>query len=256
MLFFSSQQDKPCRAASWHSSQTGSQLDSMSECQEELEVPATQKEAETPGPTEPLPPTPEKTTSNPEPRQPAIAQPIAPAPPTQDKVTSSNPEPAAGPAPRPTPDKGTSSDARPKKPTTAHAVAPAPTPTPDKATSSDPRPKQPTTAPPIGQSDSSAPEPRKPDPSTQAKGKQSSKTEPDDEEYRAPVEDFPPPAAVGRATLMKRLARICAPKEDGTYKVPMEIIQTHKNLETRDDVYRAFEKCGCDPVSPPRLQTV
>ena len=48
MLFFSSQQDKPCRAASWHSSQTGSQLDSMSECQEELEVPATQKEAETP----------------------------------------------------------------------------------------------------------------------------------------------------------------------------------------------------------------
>ncbi|CAE7221088.1 unnamed protein product [Symbiodinium sp. CCMP2592] len=71
---------------------------------------------------------------------------------------------------------------------------------------------------------------------------------PDEEEYEEPAKATPPPMQVTKATLMKRLARICTPKADGTYKVPMEIINTHKNLETRDEVYRAFEKCGCDPA--------
>ncbi|CAE7542527.1 unnamed protein product [Symbiodinium sp. KB8] len=87
-----------------------------------------------------------------------------------------------------------------------------------------------------------------------AQKKQAAKPEPeDDDEYRAPADEKPPPAPISKQTLMKRLARICSPKEDGTYKVPLEIIQSHKNLDTRDTVYRAFEKCGYDPVFPPRL---
>ena len=102
----------------------------------------------------------------------------------------------------------------------------------------------------------------KPDTKARPNGKDTkdpkrTKPEPeDDDEYEAPVEDHPPPPLISKATLMKRLARICAPKADGTYKVPLEIIQTHKNLDTRDEVYRAFEKCGGDPVLPSRLLTV
>ena len=232
--------------------------------QSEVDVPATQKEADTPGPTSPLPectqPTLEKdTSSNPEPSQATAAPPVAPAT-TPDKGTSSNPEPSHAAAARPvasatTPDKGTSTNPEPSQAATARPVASATTPdkgtnttTPDKGAKSDPKPKTP--AP----SKASAPEPQKP--KVIAQPKKMSKAEPDDEDYEAPVEDFPPPAAITKATLMKRLARICAAKEDGTYKVPLEIIQSHKNLETRDEVYRAFEKCGCDPVSPPRLATV
>ena len=81
------------------------------------------------------------------------------------------------------------------------------------------------------------------------------KPDDDDDEYEIPLDDKPRPLhQSARKNLMKRLARICTPKEDGTYKVPEEIIQSHKNLETRDTVYRAFEKCGYDPVQPPRLR--
>ncbi|CAE7868548.1 unnamed protein product, partial [Symbiodinium necroappetens] len=68
-----------------------------------------------------------------------------------------------------------------------------------------------------------------------------------DDEYVEPAKALEPPEPVSKKTLMKRLARICTPKADGTYKVPLEIINSHKNLETRDEVYLAFEKCGCDP---------
>ena len=39
-------------------------------------------------------------------------------------------------------------------------------------------------------------------------------------------------------------------------KLPADVIETYKNLRTRDEVYRSFEKCGCDPVCPARLRYV
>ncbi|CAE7272050.1 unnamed protein product, partial [Symbiodinium microadriaticum] len=66
-----------------------------------------------------------------------------------------------------------------------------------------------------------------------------------DEEYDPGDKPVDPPAQVNKATLMKRLARLCAPREDGTYKIPQDVIDTYKNLSSRDEVYRSFEKCGC-----------
>ena len=75
-----------------------------------------------------------------------------------------------------------------------------------------------------------------------------------DDEYVEPAEmHAPPPEQVSKKTLMKRLDRICTPKADGSYKVPMEIINSYKNLESREQVYRAFEKCGCEPDPLARL---
>ncbi|CAE7923883.1 unnamed protein product, partial [Symbiodinium necroappetens] len=68
-----------------------------------------------------------------------------------------------------------------------------------------------------------------------------------DDDYVEPEDACPPPEQVSKKTLMKRLDRICTQKADGTYKVPMEIISSYKNLESREQVYRAFEKCGCEP---------
>ena len=74
-----------------------------------------------------------------------------------------------------------------------------------------------------------------------------------EDEYDPGEDTVLPPPQVSKATLMKRLARLCAPREDGTYKIPMDVIETYKNLGSRDEVYRSFEKCGCDPVPLSRL---
>ncbi|CAE7212703.1 unnamed protein product [Symbiodinium sp. CCMP2592] len=72
-------------------------------------------------------------------------------------------------------------------------------------------------------------------------------TKDQDDEYCLGEEDeaVAPPAQVSKATLMKRLARLCTPREDGSYKIPQDVINTYKILETREQVYRSFEKCGC-----------
>ena len=85
-------------------------------------------------------------------------------------------------------------------------------------------------------------------PTSKAKAKEQ------DEEHDPGDKPVDPPAQVNKATLMKRLARLCAPREDGTYKIPLDVIDTYKNLSSRDEVYRSFEKCGCDPVPLPRLK--
>ena len=229
-MHVSFQQERPLRAASWHSSQTGSQQDLMPEPQSEMEVPATQREADTQLPASPVTTrseslakeTPASERSEPTPREgtnPAHSQPSEPGP--------SQPEAAEQAATR----TQAQSKARPP----AQSKAPPVT----KTTQLE---KPDTKARPNGK-DTKDPKRTKPEPE-------------DDDEYEAPVEDHPPPPLISKATLMKRLARICAPKADGTYKVPLEIIQTHKNLDTRDEVYRAFEKCGGDPVLPSRLLTV
>ena len=74
-----------------------------------------------------------------------------------------------------------------------------------------------------------------------------------DDEYDPGEEAIAPPEQVSKGTLMKRLARLCTPREDGSLKLPADVIETYKNLRTRDEVYRSFEKCGCDPVCPARL---
>ena len=196
----------------------------MPEPQSEMEVPATQREADTQLPASPVTAkeTPASARSEPTPREgtnPAHSQPSEPGP--------SQPEAAEQAATR----TQAQSKARPP----AQSKAPPVT----KTTQLE---KPDTKARPNGK-DTKDPKRTKPEPE-------------DDDEYEAPVEDHPPPPLISKATLMKRLARICAPKADGTYKVPLEIIQTHKNLDTRDEVYRAFEKCGGDPVLPSRLLTV
>lgn len=69
-----------------------------------------------------------------------------------------------------------------------------------------------------------------------------------DDEYDPGEEAIAPPEQVSKGTLMKRLARLCTPREDGSLKLPADVIETYKNLQTRDEVYRSFEKCGCDSV--------
>ncbi|CAE7766827.1 unnamed protein product, partial [Symbiodinium necroappetens] len=104
------------------------------------------------------------------------------------------------------------------------------------------RPSQ-STAPAASQAPpaKTAAQPKKLLPSSKAKPASGDK----DDEYDPGEEDVPPPEQVSKATLMKRLARLCTPREDGTFKIPQEVIDTYKNIRTRDEVYRSFEKCGC-----------
>ncbi|CAE7378405.1 bigA [Symbiodinium sp. CCMP2592] len=280
-LGIAGKQEKPLRATSWHSSQTGSQQDLMPESQSELEVPATQKEADTQLPASPVPAlseslgkgTPQSERSEPTPGEGTNSNP-APSQPTPEKKNTSSEPGASQPEAVEQAALGSQSKSeapavetsQPEKPDTSEAPAVAKTSQPEKPdTSKAPpvaktsQPEKPDTskAPPVAKTS----QPEKPGTNTRPTNKdtkdpKATKNEPEEDEYVAPVEDHPPPPPISKATLMKRLARICAPKADGTYKVPLEIIQTHKNLESRDDVYRAFEKCGGDPASPSRLQTV
>ena len=210
-------QDNPLRAASWHSSQTGSQTDDRI------------SETESKGRSEAASPAPPATQMEP-------AETPDPIPATQVTSPAPTPEP---PVPDTQPEaKQPQEPAAPPKP-----IAPSTSPTQPEAKV---LPKPAALSKPPSSAEAKTREP--------AQKKQAAKPEPeDDDEYRAPADEKPPPAPISKQTLMKRLARICSPKEDGTYKVPLEIIQSHKNLDTRDTVYRAFEKCGYDPVFPPRL---
>ncbi|CAE7252231.1 unnamed protein product [Symbiodinium sp. CCMP2592] len=245
----------------------------MPESQSELEVPATQKEADTQLPASPVPAlseslgkgTPQSERSEPTPGEGTNSNP-APSQPTPEKKNTSSEPGASQPEAVEQAALGSQSKSeapavetsQPEKPDTSEAPAVAKTSQPEKPdTSKAPpvaktsQPEKPDTskAPPVAKTS----QPEKPGTNTRPTNKdtkdpKATKNEPEEDEYVAPVEDHPPPPPISKATLMKRLARICAPKADGTYKVPLEIIQTHKNLESRDDVYRAFEKCGGDPV--------
>ena len=59
----------------------------------------------------------------------------------------------------------------------------------------------------------------------------------------------PAPAQQSQSKWMKRLRRACAPRGNGEYKVPMEIVKDFKDLDKRNHVFKIFEKCGYDPVA-------
>ncbi|CAE7379893.1 PU1 [Symbiodinium sp. CCMP2456] len=98
---------------------------------------------------------------------------------------------------------------------------------------------------PIASSAAPSQEALKPRPKMLPSSKAAPKPTEQDDEYDPGEETVQPPEQVSKATLMKRLARLCAPREDGTYKIPMDVIDSYKNLSSRDQVYRSFEKCGC-----------
>ena len=222
-------QDNPRRGCSWHSSQTGSQPDLLAETQflaDTLEAsPETKKGVAPISLTRE--PSPEKIEEKPA----APSNPTTGPSSTEPTTTDGSPSEKQAAAPSKT---GPGSPTKPI--TTPRFTEPA------------------TTHGALSACGNTKPDSKGKSKDSGAQDAKQEKPDDDDDEYETPLDDKPPPPPISKKTLMKRLARICTPKEDGTYKVPEEIIQSHKNLETRDTVYRAFEKCGYDPVQPPRLR--
>ena len=65
--------------------------------------------------------------------------------------------------------------------------------------------------------------------------------------YKAP-NAIKPPGEMNHSAMMKRLRRIVTPKENGEFKVPKEVVDEFHDKEKRENVWRAFEKSGYDPV--------
>ena len=65
--------------------------------------------------------------------------------------------------------------------------------------------------------------------------------------YVDPREKAPPPHQ-HESKFLKRLRRVCTPKESGELKVPQEVIKDFQNLESRARVLQLFEKVGYEPV--------
>ena len=57
----------------------------------------------------------------------------------------------------------------------------------------------------------------------------------------------PPPAVVPERKINERLRRIFKPRANGSYLVPMDMLQEYNSLHTRKRVMAMFEKVGYDP---------
>ena len=64
-----------------------------------------------------------------------------------------------------------------------------------------------------------------------------------------------PPQKLSPGAVDKRLRRVMTPKVDGSYKVPQQVIDEWKDLDTRDRVRALFEKTAYCPDRgvPPTL---
>ena len=68
-----------------------------------------------------------------------------------------------------------------------------------------------------------------------------------DEEVLVPA--VAPPQPLSKGAVDKRLRRIVAPRVDGSYIVPDEIVQKFRDRSTRKEVELLFEKSGYHPES-------
>ena len=59
--------------------------------------------------------------------------------------------------------------------------------------------------------------------------------------------DVPPILTEG--AMYKRMNRLFKPRADGSYLVPEELVAQYRDLNTRPEVVREYERCGCDSVT-------
>ena len=57
------------------------------------------------------------------------------------------------------------------------------------------------------------------------------------------------PTDLSKGAIYKRMYRVFQPRADGTYLVPEEVVKEWKNLRTRPNVEKQFEKCGWSAVA-------
>ncbi|CAE7681954.1 unnamed protein product [Symbiodinium microadriaticum] len=69
----------------------------------------------------------------------------------------------------------------------------------------------------------------------------------EDAEYASAPEPSAEPADLSDGAIRKRVYRLVAPREDGSYRLPDSVIQEYKDPLTRHKVVREFEKCGWQP---------
>ncbi|CAE7940275.1 unnamed protein product, partial [Symbiodinium sp. KB8] len=120
----------------------------------------------------------------------------------------------------------------PKKAPEPKVVPPSPKKAPEpKVVPPSPKkaPEKPQQAPPTKDPQMLSKQPDKSKGSADKPARADKATQQNDDEYVEPAERCPPPEQVSKKTLMKRLDRICTPRADGTFKVPMEIINSYKN---------------------------
>ena len=70
----------------------------------------------------------------------------------------------------------------------------------------------------------------------------------EDAEYASAPEPPAEPADLSDGAIRKRVYRLVAPREDGSYRLPDSVIQEYKDPLTRHKVVREFEKCGWQPA--------
>ncbi|CAE7486429.1 unnamed protein product [Symbiodinium sp. CCMP2592] len=64
------------------------------------------------------------------------------------------------------------------------------------------------------------------------------------DECPEPPEELP---VLSEGAVYKRMWRVFRPREDGSYLVPQSVVAEYKNLTSRPNVVRAFERCGFCP---------
>lgn len=86
-------------------------------------------------------------------------------------------------------------------------------------------------------------------PATQPDSELPGSEEEEDSESEPPLVVVAPPKLLDGKKFQERLRRIFAPRMDGTYKVPEELVRDwkSKSKSRREPIEAMFEKVGCNP---------
>ena len=148
----------------------------------------------------------------------------------------------------PKPSVGPSRRLKLPKPSSSPSVAtlapsaPAPVPNTDAKAPAKPPPPVP---------DTSAQAPQKPGKGT-GNPVTTTAAEETEEDYANAPEPPAEPSDLSDGAIRKRIYRMVAPREDGSYLLPESVIREYKDPNTRHQIVREFEKCGWSPA--PHLQ--
>ena len=149
-------------------------------------------------------------------------------------------------APAPVPNTDAKAPAKPPLPVPDTSANPAKRPLPDPDTSAKAPAKRP---PPVP--DTSAQAPQKPGKGT-GNPVTTTAAEETEEDYANAPEPPAEPSDLSDGAIRKRIYRMVAPREDGSYLLPESVIREYKDPNTRHQIVREFEKCGWSPA--PHLQ--
>ena len=149
-------------------------------------------------------------------------------------------------APAPVPNTDAKAPAKPPPPVPDTSANPAKRPLPDPDTSAKAPAKRP---PPVP--DTSAQAPQKPGKGT-GNPVTTTAAEETEEDYANAPEPPAEPSDLSDGAIRKRIYRMVAPREDGSYLLPESVIREYKDPNTRHQIVREFEKCGWSPA--PHLQ--